>query len=155
MPQGWRLVKARLSAHAFDGEGARRYGGRWNSPGTKMVYTSQSAALAALELLVHLNNSAVLASYVLFSAQFDDRLVTTLDHSRLPKHWRTFPAPRALQALGDQWIKSRASLVLAVPSAMVDGETNFLINPEHPDIGVRAISPPKRFEFDQRLLRPK
>lgn len=155
MPQGWRLVKARLSAHAFDGEGARRYGGRWNSPGTKMVYTSQSAALAALELLVHLNNSAVLASYVLFSAQFDDRLVTTLDHSRLPKHWRTFPAPRALQALGDQWIKSRASLVLAVPSAMVDGETNFLINPEHPDIGVLAISPPKRFEFDQRLLRPK
>src|SRR3990167_9051926 len=99
MPQGWRLVKARLSAHAFDGEGARLHGGRWNSPGTKMVYTSQSAALAVLELLVHLNNSAVLSSYVLFAAQFDDRLVTTLDRSRLPKHWRTFPAPRALQAL--------------------------------------------------------
>jgi RES domain-containing protein len=155
MPQGWRLVKARLAAHAFDGEGARRYGGRWNSPGTKMVYTSQSAALAALELLVHLNNSAVLASYVLFSAQFDDRLVTTLDRSRLPRNWRTFPAPSALQALGDSWVKSRASLVLAVPSAVVDGETNYLINPEHADIAALAISPPKRFEFDQRLLKSK
>lgn len=155
MPQGWRLVKARLSAHAFDGEGARRYGGRWNSPGTKMVYTSQSAALAALELLVHLNNSAVLSSYVLFSVRFDGKLVTTLDRSRLPKNWRTFPAPSALQALGDQWIKSRASLVLAVPSAVVDGEMNFLINPEHPDIGALVVSPPKRFDFDQRLLKSK
>ncbi len=155
MAEAWRLVKARHAAHAFDGEGARLYGGRWNSPNTKMVYSSQSAALAVLELLVHLNNSAVLSSYVLFSAQFDDRLVTTLDRSRLPKNWRTFPAPAGLQVLGDEWVKSRASLVLAVPSAVVDGETNFLINPEHPDIGALVVSPPKRFDFDQRLVRPK
>ena len=155
MAEAWRLVKARHAAHAFDGEGARLYGGRWNSPTTKMVYTSQSAALAVLELLVHLNNSAVLASYVLFSARFDDKLVTRLDRSRLPKNWRTFPAPAALQALGDQWVKSRTSLVLGVPSVVVDGETNYLINPEHPDINALTISAPKRFDFDQRLLKSK
>ena len=78
----WRIIKARHAANAFDGEGARIEGGRWNSPGTPMVYTSESAALAALELLVHLGRGATLAAYVLIPCTFQAGLVTKLDRKR-------------------------------------------------------------------------
>jgi RES domain-containing protein len=152
MPTGWRIVKTRLAARAFDGEGARRYGGRWNSPGTRVVYTSQSASLAVLELLVHLQASAPLGSYALRSARFDDRLVSAVDRSSLPSHWRTFPASPALQRIGDAWIAAGTSLVLEVPSAIVEGESNYLINPTHPDLRRLRIGPPVRFRLDPRLL---
>ena len=93
----WRIVKARNAANAFDGEGARVEGGRWNSPGTPVVYTSQSAALAALELLVHLGRSSILAAYVLIPCTFDDALVSRLDRKRLQKNWRSYPALPQLQ----------------------------------------------------------
>src|SRR5262245_29579658 len=67
----WRIVKARHAANAFDGEGARLEGGRWNSPGTPTVYTSQSAALAALELLVHLGRGSILSAYTLIPCTFE------------------------------------------------------------------------------------
>ena len=102
----WRIVKARHAEGAFDGEGARIEGGRWNSPGTPMVYTSQSAALAALEMLVHLGRPSVLTTYVLIPCVFDDAVVSRLDRKRLPRNWRVYPAPSALQMIGDEWAKS-------------------------------------------------
>jgi len=75
MPTGWRIVKTRFVQQAFDGEGARLYGGRWNSPGVKMIYTSESLALAALEILAHLGQSSTLASYSRCAVHFDDALV--------------------------------------------------------------------------------
>jgi len=152
MPTGWRIVKTRLAARAFDGEGARRYGGRWNSPGTRVVYTAQSVSLAVLELLVHLQASPLLASYALRSARFDDRPVSAVDRSSLPSDWRAFPAPPALQRIGDTWIAAGSSLVLEVPSAIVEGESNYLINPAHPAFRRLRIGPPVRFRLDPRLL---
>jgi RES domain-containing protein len=152
MPTGWRIVKTRLAARAFDGEGARRYGGRWNSPGTRMVYTSQSVSLAVLELLVHLQASPLLASYALRSTRFDARLVSAVDRSSLPSDWRAFPAPPALQRIGDAWIAGGSSVVLEVPSAIVEGESNYLINPTHPDFRRLRSGPPVRFRLDPRLL---
>jgi RES domain-containing protein len=147
-----RIVKAKYAAMAFDGEGARRDGGRWNSPGTAMVYTADSTALAALEMLVHLGRGNILQYYVLVACSFDEGLVARLDRARLPSNWRSYPAPTALQMLGDEWSKSQASAVLEVPSSVIDTASNFLLNPTHADFASIAIDAPRPFEFDLRLL---
>jgi RES domain-containing protein len=149
----WRIVKARHAANAFDGEGASLEGGRWNAPGSPMVYTAGSAALAALEMLVHLGRGATLPAYVLIACAFDDTLVSRLDRSRLPAHWRSYPAPPELQLLGGEWLKRGTSPVLEVPSAVIPGEPNYLLNPRHRDFASITLSPPEPFEFDLRLLR--
>jgi RES domain-containing protein len=149
----WRIAKARHAAHAFDGEGAWLAGGRWNSPGLPCVYTASHTALAALEMLVHLAPRAALPAYVLIACTFDERLVLKLDRSRLPAHWRAYPAPSRLQLLGDAWLKDAPSAVLDVPNAIIASESNYLLNPRHPDFGAIAIGDAKPFDFDLRLLR--
>jgi RES domain-containing protein len=150
----WRIVKARHAATAFDGEGARVEGGRWNSPGTPLVYTSQSAALAALELLVHLGRGSILAAYVLIPCTIDDALVSRLDRRRLPKNWRSYPAPPELQLMGDEWVRSGGSAVLEVPSVVIDTDSNYLLNPHHSDFHSIRVMKPQPFELDLRLLKP-
>lgn len=149
----WRIVKARHAANAFDGEGAGVEGGRWNSPGTPVVYTSQSAALAALELLVHLGRGSILAAYVLIPCTFDDAVVSQVDRTLLPKNWRSYPAPPDLQLIGDQWVKSGASAVLEVPSAVIETDSNYLLNPRHPDFRAIRTMDPRPFALDLRLLK--
>ncbi len=150
----WRIVKARHAAGAFDGEGARVEGGRWNSPGTPMVYTSQSAALAALEMLVHLGRGSMLRAYVLIPCTLEQALVTRLDRRRLPRDWRSYPAPSALQSIGDEWVKRGPSAVLEVPSAVIDTDSNYLLNPHHRDFHAIRVMDPQPFAFDLRLLEP-
>ncbi|HWB18350.1 MAG TPA: RES domain-containing protein [Vicinamibacterales bacterium] len=147
----WRIVKARYADHAFDGEGARLEGGRWNSPGTPMVYTSDSAALAALEMLVHLGRRSVLNAYVLIPCTFDEAIVGRLDEKKLPDDWRSSPAPQALQMLGDDWAKSGRSAVLRVPGVIMAGDSNFLLNPNHPDFQRVRVLRARPFAFDARL----
>jgi RES domain-containing protein len=151
MPRGWRIVKAAHAAASFDGEGARLYGGRWNSPGTALVYTAESEALAALELLVHLRAPQLLASYVAIPADFDDALVEVLPATILPSGWRRFPAPLALQRIGDRWAAEGRSAVLRVPSAVVPRESNYMLNPAHGAFARVAVGRPAPFEFDGRL----
>jgi len=153
MPVGWRIVKASRAATAFDGEGARLYGGRWNSPGHALVYTAENVSLAALELLVHLQESALLASYSLLPATFPAALVTSLGVPALPAGWNAWPAPPRLRELGDAWLAARTSAVLAVPSAVVPAERNYVLNPAHPDFRKVTLGPPQRFAFDRRLAR--
>ena len=149
----WRIVKARHATGALDGEGARVEGGRWNSPGSAVVYTSQSAALAALEMLVHLGRGSILAAYVLIACTFEKTLVSRLDRKRLPKNWRSYPAPPGLQMVGDEWIKSRESAVLEVPSVVIETDSNYLLNPHHPGFRTIRVGKPHPFEFDLRLLK--
>jgi RES domain-containing protein len=152
MATGWRIVKSRYASTAFDGEGARLYGGRWNSPGTRMVYTSSTVSLAVLEVLVHLQEASILSSYSLISASFNDVFVEHVDRSTLPDGWRTYPAPSELQHIGDEWVRSRSSAVLEVPSVIVERESNYLLNPTHPDFSSVIIGEPEPFTFDERLL---
>jgi RES domain-containing protein len=149
----WRIVKARHQATAFDGEGARLYGGRWNSRGLPVVYMAASPALAALEMLVHVGNSNVLASYVSIACTFDEALVLRLDRQRLPKDWRSSPALPELALVGDAWLKDGTSAVLEVPNAIIPAESNYLLNPRHVDFATITIGRPQPFEFDLRLLR--
>jgi len=149
----WRIIKQKHAKTAFTGEGARLFGGHWNSPGRRMVYTSESRALALAEILVHLESSGPLSRYVTFRVELDEALVANIASGDLPKNWRADPAPRRLQAIGDSWLVSQASLVLRAPSAVVRGEFNYLLNPFHPDSPKLQIKGPEKFSIDKRLIK--
>jgi len=152
MAQVWRLVKEKYADSAFSGEGARRGGGRFNSLGRPVVYTSESLALAELEILVHLPTSRLLDSYVAFRARLPGGAACALDRARLPSNWRESPVPRSVQAVGDAWLKSESSLALRVPSAVVPAEDNVLVNPEHPRFEEVTIDGPLDPDIDDRLM---
>jgi RES domain-containing protein len=147
----WRIANHKHLKSAFTGEGARLYGGRWNSPGTPMIYTAQSQSLAILEMLVHLDSPELLKKYVLFGVEIDADLVTPLDRSSLPKDWKADTVPASVQVLGDAWMTSLSSVAISVPSALVPEESNFLLNPLHPDFLRLRIRKPVTFQFDPRF----
>jgi RES domain-containing protein len=154
MPSAWRIVKEKYVAAAFNGDGARLFGGRWNSAGAPVVYLSDSQALAALEHLVHLN-PPVRFKYVAIPVHFDDAFLEIFPHSKLPADWQLEPPPPSTQKIGDAWVKSARSAVLAVPSVLVGRKAgiNYLINPAHPDIRRIIIGKPEPFAFDPRLIK--
>jgi len=148
---GWRIVPEEHAADAFTGEGAKQYGGRWNSPGVAVVYASANKSLAALEILVHLNPRK-LGSYKVFSFHFDHALAESLHIRNLPKEWREEPPPPSIQRLGDEWARQLRSAILAVPSILIPEESNYVLNPAHPDFSRIEIGKPANFAFDPRLL---
>jgi RES domain-containing protein len=151
MPEAWRIVKQKHAPTAFSGDGAAKTGGRWNSRGVPVVYASSTKSLAALETLVHLN-PPVPFTYVAFRLQFDAALVENIPLNRLPADWRVEPPPPSTNAIGDAWLREVRSAVLALPSVIVPGELNYLLNPAHPAFKGISIGKPERFAFDPRLL---
>lgn len=149
---GWRIVPEELVATAFDGEGARRFGGRWNSAGMPMIYAAEHLSLAALEVRVHIDRTSMKKPYKCITFEFDDDMMSTLPATSLPKHWRQEPPAPSLQAVGDHWLASAASVVLAVPSVIIPAEHNFLLNPRHPDFKKAKLGKPTAFTFDYRLF---
>lgn len=148
----WRITKTRYASDAYSGKSASDSGGRWNSPGTRLVYAASSASLALLEVLVHIGHPPVLSSYSLIRASFDDSLALTLNQSDIPANWRDFPPPIETQEVGDRWVADSRSCVLSVPSVIVPHELSYLINPSHPDFVQIAIESPTSFRIDERLL---
>ncbi len=149
----WRIVQAHVADRAFTGEGARRYGGRWNSKGFAVIYTSSSISLAILEVLVHIPIYDILEEYVYIPVEFDQKLSLTLNTDELPGNWNRGPAPQEIKQIGDTWVESQKSVILEVPSAIVPSEKNYLINPAHPDFSKLKIGEPAKLEFDPRLLK--
>lgn len=149
----WRITKQKHAKTAFDGGGARKYGGRWNSPGTAIVYAAESQSLAVLEVLVHLDTPGLLQQYVLIPVEMDETWVREVAASDLPREWRKHPAPLSLARIGDEWVQLQTSVALKVPSALLPAESNFLLNPAHPDFVKLVIGEPVTFEFDTRLAR--
>lgn len=149
----WRIVKAARVTEAFSGEGARRAGGRWNYPGTAMVYTAGSLALAALEVLVHLDGPQLLHSYVQIPVEFGVPLCRFLDLNSLPEDWANNPAPESTKSIGTEWLATQTSVVLAVPGAIVPDEFVYLINPRHRAFTALHIGQPTSFQFDPRLVK--
>jgi len=149
----WRIVHHRHAKTAFSGEGARLYGGRWNSPGTPMIYCAGSQSLAILEMLAHLDSTELLKKYVLFPVEIEAAFVAHVDRSILPKNWNADPVPSGVQAIGDSWATARSSVALSVPSALVPDESNYLLNPLHPDFIYLKIGKPDAFQFDRRFAR--
>ena len=149
----WRIVKTRFAKQAFDGEGARLFGGRWSSQGFGVVYTSATASLAVLEVFANVQRGDLLTSYQLLSCTFDDSLLTRIEPGDLPANWRQTPAPTSLQEIGDGWLRTAASAALQVPSSIIDHESNYLLNPAHPDFKRVKRSAPEPFVIDLRLIK--
>lgn len=152
MREAWRIVKAKHAAMAFSGEGAAKTGGRWNSRGMPVVYTSCTRALAALESLVHLN-PPVPFKYIAVCIKFDEALVVIAHAKALPADWKSEPPPPSTQEIGDTWAREKRSAILQLPSVIIPGEPNYLVNPAHPDFRKISIGKPDPFAFDPRLLR--
>ena len=152
MPKLWRVVKRKHAATAFDGKAAQRFGGRWNSAGRRAVYASGSKSLALLEILVHLDVGRTLPRLVAFTFDVDDALVDRLPAARLSRRWRTSAGLLVTQQLGDEWLASGRALALAVPSAVVPEESNYLLNPAHAAFGHMKLGRSVPFLLDPRLL---
>lgn len=150
----WRLVHGKRAATAFDGEGAARWGGRWNPKGVRCVYTSESSALTVLEVLVHMEKQHLGARHVLFEIEVPDDLhIESVSTADLPEDWRRTPAPIARHAIGKAWVARGESALLRVPSALAPGEFNVLLNPLHDDFKKLVIRDPVPYQFDDRFLK--
>src|SRR5271170_1261175 len=148
----WRICREIHAAGAFSGEGARLYGGRWNSQGLRVVYTSPTLALAAIETFVHLEPNLRPDDLVSIEAQIpDDIAAERLDLKSLPRKWHEL-RDESLRTFGDRWIREGATVALHVPSAAIRGEWNVLLNPAHSDFRKLKIERFKRFEFDLRMF---
>jgi RES domain-containing protein len=149
--QVWRLCREVHAAGAFSGEGARRYGGRWNSRGVPMVYCSSPLALAAIELFVHLDPSQAPGDLVSISAALPEgEPARGLAPQELPNDWWTETARS--RELGDAWIRDGDSLALRVPSVPIRWEWNVLLNPAHPRMNELRVDLPQPFVFDARMF---
>jgi RES domain-containing protein len=148
----WRVFAQRFRETAFTGVGCLYVSGRWNHQGTAMVYTASSRALAALEYFVNLDPGESPDELLMAQATVPDELIETLDESLLASDWRELDN-LACRDLGLAWSQSRRSLALLVPSAVVEGDTNLVMNPSHPDFPKVATAEPIAFRFDPRMFR--
>jgi RES domain-containing protein len=149
----YRILRKPYSQKPFDGEGAYRFGGRWSSPGTRLVYTAEHLSLAMLEYLVHIDRDDPPGDLVLVTANVPDAVSrVSISLKQLPGNWRSTPAPAELAMLGDAFSRNLRAAVLSVPSALAPAESNWLINPQHPDASKIRVDPPVRFLFDPRFI---
>jgi len=151
MTKAYRIVKPRFAETAFDGEGSRLFGGRWNRRGTRMVYTSASASLAVLETFIHLGIDAKTMPHTLIEINIPENIIEIADD--LPENWDTNPVPESCQDLGTVWVDSMRSAVLVVPSVIMAIEHNYLINPAHPDFKRITIDEGIPFAFDESMWK--
>jgi RES domain-containing protein len=150
----WRIAKQKYANSAFDGEGARRKGGRWTPKGFPAVYTAQTESLAALEQFVQLGDEGQKIRFVCFKAEIPDGLrIKEIALASLPDDWKDTPAPDNLKVYGFEWLTQGQGAVLKVPSALISSECNFILNPLHPDFKKIKIFAPEKFCYDQRMWK--
>lgn len=152
MVSAFRICQHKFVKSAFSGEGARLYGGRWNNPGTRLVYLASSVSLAQLEMLVHLESDKILNErYCILPVQIPPRLIISLDEDHLPRNWRALSAPPSTRSIGDLFVKDAHHAVLRVPSVIVPQEWNYLLNPLHSSFSKIIVGDALKFVFDPRL----
>ena len=152
----WRLATSRRPEIALAGEGARRYGGRWNPVGTPVVYAATTLALAALEVLGHVDPVEA-RPYWYYRLELPDALVERLAREDAPRGWDASPPRPASARVGGAWAAAHRSLALLVPSVHVPTweELNVLIDPRHPEIGKLGVGPATPYAFDPRLVKAR
>ena len=150
----YRAFEAKHEATALTGEGARRFGGRWNSVGTPMVYTASTFALALLEIIVNASSGKIPSDMMYAPIEIpSDIVLDTLPVAKLPRNWHESPAPLGCQRAGDLWIRRGETVGLIVPSAVARIETNVLLNPSHGDFARLTIGNVEPMALDRRFLR--
>lgn len=152
MPDAWRLDNAKWTAQSFSGAGAALAGGRWNPAGVQVVYASQHLATAVLEKFMHLPKPVPTGMrFVQYGIEFGGAAVERPERTALPANWRDEPVPVTTQRFGLEWFRSGRTAILAVPSAIVPDEENYVLNPTHPEFRKVKVSKPVPFVFDPRL----
>lgn len=152
-PSAWRIDKLKWAAQSFSGMGAAMEGGRWNPPEARVVYLSKHLSMAAMEKLVHLPKPlSGTVAFVKIPVWFGTVAVEKWDVDALPEDWWVKPVPISSQRLGAAWLREGRTAVLQVPSAIIFEESNFLLNPLHPDFSRIKIGNPEPFSFDPRLV---
>lgn len=147
----WRICAKKYQSSAFSGIGGLYVSGRWHPQGHKIVYTAESLALASLEIFVHLESDRV--PLVAIKAWLPEELeIEEIKRSQLPDNWQDTSAYPILQKMGQDWLNSKRTTVLKVPSAIVPVEYNYLLNPQHPEFKI-VLEPPIRFRFDRRMWK--
>lgn len=147
----WRIGRAKYPP--LSGEGARRLGGRWNSPGTPVVYTASSRPLAMLEVLAHMDPDTVPSDYRFFEIEIPDDIVPAVtEPADLPLHWKR-PNSRICRQVGRNWIAAGKEVVPRVPSALLPEEYHYLINPNHPSFDRISVVSTSKCRIDPRLLK--
>jgi RES domain-containing protein len=147
----YRLVRCNYAD--LSGTGSRLFGGRWNSEGRSLVYLTSSRSLGVLEALAHLNPTNLPIDYCMMTIEAPDNILV-IDLKALPKNWHEFPEPNSLKQFGNAFLQENKYLFLKVPSAIVQEEFNYLMNPLHPkatEVKVLSVQP---FHFDPRLATP-
>jgi RES domain-containing protein len=147
----YRLSKEKY-ARDLSGKGAERIGGRWNSKGVPMLYTANSRALCVAEIAVHVPLGILPIDYCLVSLEIPDDSIGELSEKLLPDDWKSFPHVESTQQLGNKHIAEQGTLALKVPSAVVQGECNYLLNPLHARFAEVKLVGVEPFEFDGRLF---
>jgi RES domain-containing protein len=149
----FRLARADFRRSIWSGEGGLHVDGRWHTPGHRIVYTSQSLSLAQLEVLVHISDRNHLPNLVYAVAEIpEDLRMEAVDARGLPRDWRQFsPYSAVTQRIGKEWLASSASAVLKVPSAISEGEWNFLLNPAHADFEKLRRGTAKDYVMDPQV----
>ena len=148
----FRITKTKFSSSAFTGEGARLYGGRWNSVDTRIIYLASSLSGATLESLVHTDDySTIEGLYSYIPVIIPVECVQSIDAELLPKNWDNLTPNTGTQIVGDKWVESMSSVVLEVPSVITKGELSFLVNPMHPDFSRLVIGETQSFKVDSRI----
>lgn len=138
----------------LSGKGAAIFGNRWNSKGVEMLYTAESRALAMAEVVVHLSLATLPDDYQMIEIEIPETIyIDILKESSLKNGWNSNPSNSTTQAIGDSFIISHKNLVLKVPSAVVKGDFNYLLNPNHPDISKIKIKSITKFPFDTRIFK--
>lgn len=150
--EAWRISHARYADRLFDGEGAKQFGGRFNPPGVKAVYLAGSLSLAMLELLVQVSDRRMLEDRVACRIRFPRKLLDVVDMADLPPDWDHRPPGRSSQEFGGRWLSQGGRPLLRLPSVIVPGEYNYLLNPGHKQVGAIEFGPVRPLRMDQRLM---
>ena len=146
----YRITNAKY-ADDLSGNGARLYGGRWNSEGRPAVYLASSRSLAILESLAHLVPTNTPDDYFMLTIDVPDNFIT-VDVRSLPADWNKYPEQPFLKQLGNSFLAGKEHLLLKVPSVIVPDEYNYLMNPLHSNAAKVKIVKKDRFNFDSRLF---
>jgi RES domain-containing protein len=150
----YRAFERKHEAAAFAGEGARLFGGRWNSVGTAVIYAASTFSLALLEIMVNTSTARIPPDMVYAPVDIPEGVrLDVLDMATLPQDWFTSPAPPACQILGDSWVRRGETVGLVVPSSIARIETNVLLNPAHPDFARLVVGNIDVMAIDHRLIR--
>ena len=152
----YRLTKLPYQKQIFSGIGGLYAHGRWTRRGRPVVYASQSIALAVLEYTLNYKRRGWVPASVLGRATIpDDVAIDAVEVSELPRNWSDPDPSSMLREIGEDWLERGATAVLKVPSAVVTEESNYLLNPEHPDFKKLTIGKSMRYQFDRRLTRSR